>query len=86
MAPTLSFIVPVRHHENSKNWNDTVRYLKQTLGSISNQRGKDWNCLVVVNSSSDTPDFNDERIITITVDFEPNELHEKGSHSLEEFY
>ncbi|MDP5030967.1 glycosyltransferase family A protein [Paraglaciecola sp.] len=86
MQPVLTFIVPVRHHENAPNWNDTVHYLKQTLTSIANQTDGDWNCLVVANSSSELPPFEDNRISLVAVDFDPNRLHERGDATQEEFH
>ncbi|OFC69933.1 hypothetical protein [Alteromonas confluentis] len=86
MNPVLSFIIPVRHHENAPSWDDTVKYLNQTVSSISNQTSGNWNCLIVANSDSVLPDFDDKRIVRINVDFEPNCLHEKGNATQDEFY
>jgi hypothetical protein len=73
--PLLTFVIPVRHQDNARDWPALKAKLGQTIASIANQTGGDWRAIVVANHGADLPDlprgFSVER-----VDFPPNELHE----------
>lgn len=83
---TLTFIIPVRHFQNSQNWGLLKRNLQQTLASISAQTHDDWRCLIVANRGSDIPSLP-HRVDVVWVDFPPNMKHERTTcNSLEEFW
>ncbi len=78
--PLVSFIIPVRHQDNARDWPALRARLEQTVASIANQDHPDWNCVIVANEGADLPDlppgFAVERVT-----FPPNDMHElnKGS-------
>jgi hypothetical protein len=78
----LTFIVPVRHPENSRNWQQLKSLLAQTATAISKQEGGDWRAVVVANTGADLPElpvgFQVKR-----VDFPPNPKHELGKDNAE---
>jgi hypothetical protein len=74
----LTFIIPVRHPANSKNWDALKARLAQTITSISGQNGDRWQAIIVANHGADLPalpkGFSVER-----VDFGPNPKYERGA-------
>jgi hypothetical protein len=80
----LTFIIPVRHHANSRDWPQLVDYLRQTVGSLERQESGDWRCVIVANEGSDLPSFS-SRVTVHRVDFPPNPHHDPGSTDLESF-
>lgn len=85
MNTALTFIVPVRHQDNARDWNALKANLSQTVASISNQTSPDWRGIVVANESAELPPLPD-RWDVVWVDFLPNTMHERGNLSIEEFY
>ena len=85
MTATLSFIVPVRHPANAKNWASLKHHLGQTLNSIASQTHAGWRGLVVANHGADLPPMPPGFEVE-WVDFPPNRLHERGDATKEEFY
>lgn len=85
MTAALTFIVPVRHQDNARDWNALKANLAQTLGSISNQSSGDWRGIVVANEGADLPDLP-ERFDVVRVGFPPNDMHERAGTSMEDFY
>ncbi|WP_157014534.1 galactosyl transferase [Mesorhizobium xinjiangense] len=81
----LTFIVPVRHQDNARDWDLLRTNLAQTVRSISNQTNGDWRGLVVANQGADLPDLPDGFDV-VRVDFPPNDMHEMGAASLDEVY
>jgi exopolysaccharide biosynthesis galactosyltransferase PssJ len=81
----VTFIIPVRHQDNARDWGALKANLTQTIASIANQTHHDWRGVVVANEGADLPvlpaGFEAER-----VDFQPNRLHEQGNATKEEFY
>jgi len=51
----LTFIVPVRHPENARDWTRVRQVLEQTAASIAGQESDEWSAVVVANSGSDLP-------------------------------
>lgn len=80
----LTFIIPVRHPDNSKNWPQAMRHLQETAASIANQSFPDWSAIVVANAAADIPalpgKFDVER-----VDFPPNPRHDPDGLDVESF-
>lgn len=85
MKPALTFIVPVRHQENARDWDALKANLSQTVASVSNQTGPDWRGIVVANRGADLPPLPD-RWDVAWVDFAPNEMHDRGDLSIDQFY
>ena len=81
----LTFVIPVRHQDNARDWTALKRRLTCTLASIAQQDCNDWRAVVVANHGADLPDLP-ERIAAVRVDFPPNARHELGEQSYEEFY
>ncbi len=81
---TLTFIIPVRHPANSRDWSRLKSNLSQTVGSIAAQTHDDWRGIIVANHGSDLPGLP-ERFAVEWVDFPPNDLHDKGAQPHEVF-
>jgi hypothetical protein len=85
MNNVLTFIIPVRHQQNSKNWALLKKNLTDTLRSISNQNATSWKGVVIANIGADLPVLPPEFDVK-WVDFPPNELHSQGNADKEVFY
>jgi hypothetical protein len=81
----LTFIIPIRHQANAKNWAALKANLVQTLRSIAGQSDPRWRGVIVANHGADLPPLP-AGFSVIHVDFPPNALHEKGSAPLEQIY
>ena len=85
LTADLTFIIPVRHPANSRDWTQQVCTLLETVASISNQTHSGWRAIVVANTVAELPElpsqFDVER-----VEFPPNPHHEKASVEIEQFY
>lgn len=80
----LTFIIPVRHQDNAKDWPLLVSNLKQTVASLVNQTNQDFSIIIVANHGAVFPDFN-EKVAIVRVDFSPNLVHDKGNATQDEF-
>lgn len=80
----LTFIIPVRHQENARNWPMLKAKLAQTMASISNQTHDNWRGIVVANVGAELPPMLDNFSIT-RVTFSPNLVHDRGSATDEDF-
>jgi hypothetical protein len=80
----LTFIIPLRHPQNARNWSVLKRILTQTMRSISGQDDGRWRAIIVANRGSDLPPLP-EKFELIEVDFPPNPMHEQGGNSREAF-
>jgi hypothetical protein len=83
--PLVTFIIPVRHQDNARDWEALKTNLVQTVASISNQTNGDWRGIIVANEGADIPALPD-RFSVVRVTFPPNDLHELGKATKEEFY
>lgn len=81
----VTFIIPVRHQDNARDWGLLKANLVQTIASISNQTNGDWRGIIVANEGADLPDLP-ERFGVVRVAFPPNGMHELGTASLDEIY
>ena len=83
-GPTLTFIVPVRHQDNARDWDALKANLSQTVASIAAQTSDDWRGVVVANEGADLPPmpagFAVERVT-----FPPNDVHERGDATRDDF-
>ncbi|RCW76030.1 glycosyltransferase family 2 protein [Pseudorhodoferax soli] len=80
----LTFVVPVRHPKNARDWPQLKANLAQTVKSISAQAHPDWRGLIVANTGSDLPPLPD-RFGVEWVDFAPNVLHDQGRATKQDF-
>jgi hypothetical protein len=80
----VTFIIPVRHPDNARDWSRLKANLAQTVASISNQTSDDWRGIIVANEGADLPDLP-ERFCVERVTFPPNDMHERGKASIEAF-
>ncbi|MBX9777541.1 MAG: galactosyl transferase [Xanthobacteraceae bacterium] len=55
MEPVLSFVIPVRHPNNSLNHTVACRNLTATLASVAAQTDGRWNGVIVANRGTDLP-------------------------------
>lgn len=78
----LTFVIPVRHPANSKNWPELKRLLEQTAAAISRQDSDNWRAVVVANSGADLPPLP-ARFEVKRVEFPPNPKHELGKDDVE---
>lgn len=81
----LTFIIPVRHQDNARDWNLLKANLTQTVASIANQTNNDWRGIIVANEGADLPDLP-ERFGVQRVTFPPNNLHEIDKADIEQVY
>jgi hypothetical protein len=85
MPSAVTFIIPVRHQDNAKDWSRLKANLTDTIRSISSQSSKDWNAVIVANTGANLLDLPDQFAIK-WVDFPTNAIHEQGSVDKEVFY
>lgn len=80
----VTFVIPVRHQDNARDWSLVKANLSQTMASISNQTHHDWRGIIVANHGADLPDLP-QGIDVERVAFPPNEMHERGGGCIEDF-
>ena len=85
MNTLITFIIPVRHQANSKNWALLKANLTQTIASISAQTNPNWRAVIVANEGADLPDLP-HGFEVVYVDFSPNTMHEQQGNDKEVFY
>jgi hypothetical protein len=81
----LTFIIPVRHQDNARDWGLLKANLSQTATSIASQAHPGWRALVVANEGADLPALP-VGFDVVRVTFPPNNLHEMGEADLEAVY
>lgn len=81
----ITFIIPVRHQDNARDWSLLKANLVQTVASIANQSNNDWRGIIVANEGADLPDLP-KRFSVERVAFPPNNLHEIDQANIEEVY
>lgn len=84
MTSLVTFIIPVRHQDNARDWGALKANLTQTIASIANQTRDDWRAVIVANEQADLPDLP-PRFEVERVTFPPNDMHERGGAELEDF-
>jgi hypothetical protein len=80
----LTFLIPVRHPDNSSDWSRLKANLAQTVGSIAAQTHDDWRGIIIANEGADLPPLP-QRFTVEWVQFPPNSRHEKSGGSTEDF-
>lgn len=81
----VTFIIPVRHQDNARDWSLLKANLVQTVASIANQTNGAWRGVIVANEGADLPELP-ERFAVEWVTFPPNDMHERGPGAKEDFY
>jgi hypothetical protein len=84
MQSALTFIIPVCHPHNARDWNQLKSNLAHTVKSVSAQLSGEWNAIIIANYGSDLPPLPDGFAIH-WVDFPPNPVYEQGSVDQEQF-
>ncbi|MEP5760227.1 MAG: hypothetical protein ABJ327_13140 [Litoreibacter sp.] len=77
--PHLTFIIPVRHPDNSSDWAMQCAFLSATAASIAAQVEPGWAGVVVANHGSDLPDLPAGFTVE-WVDFKPNPAYSIAQH------
>lgn len=81
----LTFVIPIRHPANSKDWQALKRNLVQTVTAIARQEHDAWRAVVVANTGADLPPLP-PRFEIKRVEFPPNNLHELQQADRETVY
>jgi hypothetical protein len=81
----ITFIIPVRHQANAKDWPALKERLSQTVASIAGQSHRDWNAVIVANEGAELPDLPPQFSVA-RVTFPPNRLHDLHSAGKEKVY
>ncbi len=85
MGTAVTFVIPVRHPQNAKDWSRLKRNLAHTMRSISAQDSGNWRAVVVANRGADLPPLP-ERFLLKEVDLPPNQQYLQGAAAQEEFF
>jgi glycosyltransferase involved in cell wall biosynthesis len=80
----LTFVIPVRHPQNSPDWPALKRRLADTMRSIAGQDDARWRAVIVANEGADLPPLPDKFEVK-HVDFPPNPMFERRDNDLEVF-
>jgi glycosyltransferase involved in cell wall biosynthesis len=80
----LTFVIPLRHPQNSPDWPALKRRLAETMRSIAAQDDARWRAIIVANTGADLP-LLPSNFELKQVDFPPNPIFERGDHDLETF-
>jgi hypothetical protein len=81
----VTFIIPVRHQDNARDWARLKANLTQTVASIANQTNGDWRGIIVANEGADLPALP-ERFSAVRVTFPANDMHELGKAGMDAFH
>ncbi|TIX90983.1 galactosyl transferase [Rhizobium sp. P44RR-XXIV] len=81
----VTFVIPVRHQANSKDWPSLKRRLAQTIASISGQSNGNWRGVIVANEGADLPDLPPKFSVQ-RVTFPANPLYDLHSAEREQVY
>lgn len=81
----ITFVIPVRHPDNSPDWAMLKERLSQTLRSVSAQRQGGWAGIVVANEGADLPEIPDGFAVE-RVDFPPNAFYDIAATARETAY
>jgi hypothetical protein len=81
----VTFVIPVRHQDNARDWGVLKANLGQTIASIANQSHDDWRAVIVANEGADLPELP-PRFSAVRVGLPPNDKHELGEQSKDTFW
>lgn len=85
VRPVVTFIIPVRHQDNAKDWPALVARLGQTAASIAAQTHAGWRAIVVANEGGGLP-LLPKGFEVVRVDHAPNPLNDIGAADREAVY
>ena len=85
MQAALTFIIPVRHPANARDWGLVKLYLSATIASIVAQEDQAWNAIIVANKGADLPELLPGFTVK-WVEFPPNPLFEQGTANRDQFH
>lgn len=80
----LTFVIPLRHPQNSPDWRALKRRLSDTIRSIAGQDDLRWRAIIVANDGADLPPLPHNFVVK-RVQFPPNPMFEQGDNDLEAF-
>jgi hypothetical protein len=80
----LTFVIPLRHPQNSTDWPALKRRLADTIRSIAGQDDVRWRAIIVANEGADLPVLPGNFEVK-QVDFPPNPMFEQADNDLEAF-
>jgi hypothetical protein len=80
----LTFIIPLRHPDNSPDWAALKRRLAQTIRSIAGQDDVRWKAVIVANEGADLPELPSNFAVE-QVHFPPNPMFQQGANDREAF-
>jgi len=80
----LTFVIPLRHPQNSADWPALKQRLAETIRSIAGQDDVRWRAIIVANEGSDLPVLPNNFELK-QVDFPPNPMFEQADNDLEAF-
>jgi hypothetical protein len=80
----LTFVIPLRHPQNSTDWPALKRRLADTIRSIAGQDDVRWRAIIVANEGADLPVLPGNFAVK-QVDFPPNPMFEQADNDLEAF-
>ena len=80
----MTFVIPLRHPQNSPDWLALKRRLSETIRSIAGQDDVRWRAIIVANEGADLPPLP-RNFAVKRVDFPPNPMFEQGDNDLEAF-
>lgn len=81
----LTFIIPVRHQDNARDWSVLKARIAQTVASISGQTHPYWRAVIVANEGADLPVLPPQFTIK-WVSFPPNPMHAHPGHKHREAF
>ncbi len=84
MKTYITFVIPVRHPENCKDWGRLKANLSETMASISAQTNNNWRAFIVANHGAELPELS-KGFEIVRVNFPPNVMHEQNDASKEDF-
>jgi len=81
----VTFVVPVRHPDNAKNWRALMTRLAETAQSIASQTDAGWHGIVVANTGVEIPALP-SGFEVVRVTFPPNPMHDLTPENREAVY
>src|SRR4051812_47151661 len=81
----VTFVIPVRHPDNARNWPALIARLAETARSIAAQTDDGWRAIVVANSGAELPPLP-AGFDTVRVTFPPNPLYDLTNDNREAVY
>lgn len=83
--PVVTFVIPVRHQDNAKDWPGLISRLVETAASIAAQTHVGWRAIVVANQGGHLPPLP-QGFDVVRVNHRPNPLHDIGAANREAVY